>query len=201
MVIDDLKDRVIYFDRLILYGDVHISPKSRKIVNKLFVDNKDIDCLAIELNNKRLNKFKKKPKLARLFGKLLFRKNYKNYLGGFKEAVDICMENKIPIEPIDISPLPKMPFLLVLKSFWHIQRSKSKLSKCVDSFQSIRQNPRDVDNKFVKELLKSCKEREKVMVKNLLPLIRKYKRILVIVGYGHLNPILDLLRQSNKLKR
>lgn len=197
--IDDLKNKVRKIDNIIFYGDVHISRKSHLIIKDIFKKNPDIDCIALELNKRRYKQLEKDPLFIKVLSKASKRikKARRCIDSSFKEATNIGKEKGIPIKLIDLVPIPKIDMITTFKAIKAIKKdSNFKLTKSLDTIENIDVGKlgNTKEEKLIKEIVLSNKAREQKMAEELLKIKNKYNKIFVIVGYGHLDNIINLIK-------
>lgn len=201
MVIDNLKNKVRMMDNFIFYGDYHLSRNSGEIVQSIFKDNHDIDCLAIELDEKRFTNLYKKGWLSK-FSKLYAEYEKDIYCSALKEAVKIAKEKDIHIELIDKEV--EVPLKVRIKYLWFIvgllfSKKRRDEIKTIN-LSEVNKELHILDNKKLTQFIQSIKERDKFMVDRITKFYSKYRKIFVIVGYGHLDNIINLLNLKKTVK-
>jgi len=194
-IIDNLKDRVRVCDNLILFGDVHTDPNGKEEIDKLFEEHKDIDCIALELDYKRYDDFKKGKKMFLFKVFSLFSKRVRDFGKRYALAVKDCIkkEKDIPIELIDTKN--EIPSWIAGILLLHMALSKKR----VDIAKELEKFEEKSESKYVENVKKNMiYDRDKFMVNKLKKIIPKYKKILVVVGYGHLNGIVKRLNDGKR---
>lgn len=192
---DNIKNKIRTVDNLIFYGDVHIFSKTK--IRNIFKKNPDIDCIALELDKRRYKQFEKGSIIlpVRILCKVSkkARKTWDGMKGSFEEAIDISKEKNIPIKLIDLVPMPKIGMITTFKALMSVKKDKNfNLNKSVDNLKNIDVNKlgKTEEDILLKKIVLNSKKREQRMVKEILKIKNKYNKILVIIGYGHLDNII-----------
>lgn len=182
MLIDDLKSKIIFHKNLVFYGDVHISKESSRIIKNLS-DKESPDCIAIELDKERLEKMMKKSTIERMLIKVSrkYKEFDKAYGGAFKEAIELSEKKKIPLVLIDKKfNQPNPSFFEVITGIIRLKREDISL----EEFSKQNQD----------KLNELTRERDLYMAQRLKDIEKKYNKILVVVGYAHIKPIIKILQ-------
>ncbi len=198
---------------IIIIGTSHISPESLKVIRNT-IKNEKPDCVAVELDPSRyvalIRKTGSRP--PGIFLKILawFQKELGKLTGispgrEMMKAIEVSKKEKIPVYLIDQN------FLITVKELQEISFFE-KLKLLCAIFLSIGSNEVDLrkvpPKKVVKDAIKFLKKhfpeiyrvlvakRDKYMSEAIKELTRKYNKILVVVGAGHVEGLKKLLKNE-----
>jgi len=202
---------------IILLGTSHIAPESIKRIKKAIKDENP-DCVAVELDPMRYNALKSGETTSPpgFFLKFLswLQKELGKMTGIFPgqemfESVKISRENNIPVCLIDqdfyitMNDINKIPLwekirLFTFTMFSGIGTKKIDLKK-VPSEEVVNEAIRYLKIKFPFIYRILVLKRNRFMSKMIKELGKNHKKILVVVGAGHVNGLKKLLK-GEKIK-
>ena len=180
MIYDNLKNRIRIKGKFIFYGDNHVSNKSENLIKGIFMKY-PIDCVALELNKTKLEYFKKdKSLIGRAIIKIFkpYREYVRAYGSAFRISINLCEEKQVPM------------FLIDTLKVKHKKLSKWVLFKAICYILTHHISMNQLYNKNKPYFAKLTKKRDASMIKKLNKLSAKYNKILVVIGYAHLEPII-----------
>jgi len=199
---------------IIILGTSHISPESLKVIRNT-IKNEKPDCVAVELDPSRYVALTRKTgsRPPGVFLKTLawLQKELGKLTGispgrEMMKAIEVSKKEKIPVYLIDQN------FLVTVKELQEISFFE-KLKLLCTIFLGIR-SKKEVDlrkvppKKVVKDAIKFLKKhfpeiyrvlvakRDKYMSEAIKELTRKYNKILVVVGAGHVEGLKKLLKNE-----
>ncbi|MCD6512636.1 MAG: TraB/GumN family protein [Thermoplasmata archaeon] len=199
--------------RIVIVGVGHVLDIGKKI--REIIDAEKPDIIALELDIKRLNALINKERMRG--GDKIYRflsiiqnimaKKFGNDAGNemiaaYKKAEELM----IPIACID------MDSIYVINKIWQEMDFKEKIILFLSLLTSLLIPKRKIEKElssmnaqnFIEELEKQFPKMKKILIderndymaRNIFKLLEKYDKILVIIGEGHVNGILELLNYA-----
>ncbi len=217
----DLENYVKQFKNLVFFGTAHVSRKTKHLLNTLF-DAYDFDAIALELDINRFNAIltNSKPRFDAYFkmgflGILFYflskwqrnlAKKYNTTLASeMRDAALFAFKQNLPLYLID------MPIEITMKKLKQEFKLSLIFRLIVDAFKkekvSLPNDYLDLSWDFINKYMNKIKtrypeiykvlieDRNKYMALQLKQIMNMHNLILVIVGKGHVNGIIDELKK------